>query len=124
MRVETSIQLEVDKLIELLTTHETILRYKELEKKVKKSPYLKQQTEALKQAQKDAVNFAHYGKKEAEKEAIRRIETLTQEIDTHPLVVAYRAQLVQANELLQHLTQLIQTEINHYIEEEDNASKD
>ena len=48
---------------------------------------------------------------------------MTQSIDEYPLVIAYRRQLMEANELLQHLTQMIQNEINEYIEEEHNASK-
>ncbi|MDB7102061.1 MULTISPECIES: YlbF family regulator [Enterococcus] len=123
MQDKTTIQLEVDQLATLLKKNETIKRYQELEHKVKHSRYLNQQTEALKQAQKDAVQYAHYGQKEAEKEAIKRIEVLTQSIDEYPLVIAYRRQLMEANELLQHLTQMIQNEINEYIEEEHNASK-
>ncbi|AZP91803.1 hypothetical protein B834_413 [Enterococcus mundtii 1A] len=123
MQDKTTIQLEVDQLATLLKKNETITRYQELEHKVKHSRYLNQQTETLKQAQKDAVQYAQYGQKEAEKEAIKRIEVLTQSIDGYPLVIAYRRQLVEANELLQHLTQMIQNEINEYIEEEHNASK-
>lgn len=123
MQHETMIQSEVDQLATLLKKNETIKKYQELETKVKQSHYLNQQTEALKQAQKDAVQYAHYGQKEAEKEAIKRIEVLTQAIDEYPLVSAYRRQLIEANELLQHLTQMIQNEINEYIEEEQNASK-
>ncbi len=43
--------------------------------------------------------------------------------DQQPIVVAYRKQLSEANDLLQHLTSMLQDEINEWIEEEDHASK-
>ena len=48
---------------------------------------------------------------------------MTETMDQHPLVWAYRHQLVEANDLLQHLTKMIQEEINEWIEEEEHASK-
>jgi cell fate (sporulation/competence/biofilm development) regulator YmcA (YheA/YmcA/DUF963 family) len=120
---EPSIQREVAKLAQLLSEHETIIRYKELEQKIQNNHYLTQLTEAIKTAQKNAVNFAHYGKKNAEKEAISRIDQLTKMFDQQPIVVAYRKQLSEANDLLQHLTSMLQDEINEWIEEEDHASK-
>ncbi len=123
MLEESNIQKEADKLMELLSKNEVITRYKELEMKVQKNHQLIQLTEQIKEAQKEAVNFAYYGKNEAEKEAIARAKQLTETMDQHPLVLAYRHQLVEANDLLQHLTKMIQEEINEWIEEENHASK-
>lgn len=109
--------------MEQLSLNEVIIRYKELEMKVQENHYLTQLTEEIQKAQKEAVNFAHYGKKEAEKEAIARANELTETMDQHPLVLAYRHQLVEANDLLQYLTKMIQEEINEWIEEEEHASK-
>lgn len=120
---EPNIQREANKLAQLLSEHETIVRYKELEQKIQSNQYLNQLTEAIKTAQKEAVNFAHYGKKVAEKEANARIEQLTNLVDQQPIVVSYRKQLREANDLLHHLTNLLQDEINEWIEEEDHASK-
>ncbi|MBF8807242.1 MAG: YlbF family regulator [Enterococcus lacertideformus] len=106
MQKEPNIQREAKKLAQLLSKHETIVRYKELEQKVQNNHHLNQLTEAIKVAQKEAVNCAHYGKKVAEKEANSRVE-----------------QLIEANDLLHHLTGMLQDEINEWIEEEDNASK-
>ena len=101
--------------MEQLSLNEVIIRYKELEMKVQENHYLTQLTEEIQKA--------HYGKKEAEKEAIARANELTETMDQHPLVLAYRHQLVEANDLLQHLTKMIQEEINEWIEEEEHASK-
>jgi DNA mismatch repair protein MutS len=39
---------------------------------------------------------------------LKQIIGLTKEFDQHPLVIAYREQLYEANDLLQHLTTMIQ----------------
>ncbi|EOH91400.1 hypothetical protein EVI01_11530 [Enterococcus villorum] len=70
MQKEPSIQREVAKLAQFLSEHETIIRYKELEQKIQNNHYLTQLTEAIKTAQKNAVNFAHYGKKTQKKKRL------------------------------------------------------
>ena len=117
------IQKEVRKLTKLLRENETIIRYKELEEKIQQNQYLAELREKIKQAQKDAVHFAHYDKPAAEQEAIKQADQFMQEFDQHPLVVAYRKQLLEADDLLHHLTTMIQEEINGQIEEEKHASK-
>ncbi|MFK4568511.1 RicAFT regulatory complex protein RicA family protein [Enterococcus sp. UD-01] len=109
---------ELDKLLALIGEDQRIKRYKELEARVQKNTKLNELVEQIKAAQKDAVQFAHYDKPEAEKTAIARADALTQEFDEHPLVVAYRAQLVEANDLLQHITEMIQYRMNDELEKE------
>ncbi|WP_348921174.1 YlbF family regulator [Enterococcus rotai] len=109
---------ELTKLLTLLGEDELIQRYKELEAKVQKNEKLTDLVEQIKAAQKDAVQFAHYDKPEAEKAAIQRADALTKEFDEHPLVVAYREQLMEANDLLQHVTDMIQYRINEELEKE------
>jgi cell fate (sporulation/competence/biofilm development) regulator YmcA (YheA/YmcA/DUF963 family) len=109
---------ELDKLLALIGEDQRIKRYKELEARVQKNTKLNELVEQIKAAQKDAVQFAHYDKPEAEKAAIARADALTQEFDEHPLVVAYRAQLVEANDLLQHITEMIQYRMNDELEKE------
>ena len=93
---------ELEKLLHLIGQDEVIQRYQ------------------IKAAQKDAVQFAHYGKPTAEKEAIQRADAKTKEFDEHPLVVAYREQLIEANDLVQHVTALIQYRVNEELEKEGN----
>lgn len=120
---EPEIQETVEHLTKLLSNNEIIIRYKELEEKVHQNNYLKELTEEIKVAQKEAVQFGHYGKVIAEQTAITRANQLTKTFEQHPLVVAYRRQLLEANDLLHHLTGLIQDEINELLEEENDASK-
>lgn len=109
---------ELTKLLALLGEDELIQRYKVLEEKVQNNEKLTELVEQIKAAQKDAVQFAHYDKPEAEKAAIKRADDLTREFDEHPLVVAYREQLMEANDLLQHVTDMIQYRINEELEKE------
>ncbi|MBO0466890.1 YlbF family regulator [Enterococcus plantarum] len=115
---DKEINEELTKLLTLLGEDELIQRYKELEEKVQNNEKLTGLVEQIKAAQKDAVQFAHYDKPEAEKEAIKRADELTKEFDEHPLVVAYREQLMEANDLLQHVTDMIQYRINEELEKE------
>lgn len=115
---DKNIEAELDKLLEMLDQNETIQRYKQIEQRVKNNKKLTQLVEEIKQAQKDAVQFAHYGKPTAEQEAIKRADELTAQFDEHPLVVAYREQLSEANDLLQHITAMIQRGINDQLEKE------
>lgn len=98
-----------------------IVHYQELQKRVAENDTLQELEEGIKAAQKDAVQFAHYGKPEAEREALKEADRLTKAFDEHPLVVAYREQLYEANDLLQHLTTMIQKEVNAALEEEEST---
>ena len=115
---DKKISEELMKLLALIGEDERIERYKKIEEKVQKNEKLTELVEQIKAAQKDAVQFAHYDKPEAEKEAIQRADELTKEFDEHALVVAYREQLIEANDLLQHVTDLIQYRINEALEKE------
>ncbi len=123
LQQEPEIQKEARKLTKLLRENETIIRYKELEEKIQQNQYLAELREKIKQAQKDAVHFATISKPAAEQEAIKQADQFMKEFDQHPLVVAYRKQLLEADDLLHHLTTMIQEEINGQIEEEKHASK-
>lgn len=115
---DKKINEELMKLLTLIGEDELIQRYKKLEEKVQNNEKLTDLVEQIKAAQKDAVQFAHYDKPEAEKAAIKRADELTKEFDEHPLVVAYREQLMEANDLLQHVTDMIQYRINEELEKE------
>ncbi|MGM0214627.1 hypothetical protein IGI42_002179 [Enterococcus sp. AZ109] len=95
-----------------------IRSYQTIKSRVDANTSLHTLQEEIKQAQKDAVHFAHYDKPIAEKEAVKKADALTKQMEQHPLVTSYREQLAEANDLLHHLTSMIQTEINQALEEE------
>lgn len=105
---EAAVEAALSHLTALLGENEIIIRFQQLKKRVEENDTLQELEEGIKAAQKDAVQFAHYGKPEAEREALKEADRLTKEFDQHPLVIAYREQLFEANDLLQHLTNMIQ----------------
>lgn len=121
---EQQVAREVDQLVALLQESALVKNFKTVEKQARKHEGLKALEEQIKAAQKDAVNFAHYDKPEAEKKAIQEIERLNQAFKAHPLVQAYRQQLIETDELLHHISSTIQKEVNEAIEkEEEHAAK-
>lgn len=120
---EAAVEAALSHLTALLGENEVITRFQQLQKRVAENDTLQQLEEGIKAAQKDAVQFAHYGKPEAEREAMKEADRLTKEFDQHPLVIAYREQLYEANDLLQHLTTMIQKEVNAALEADEVTVK-
>lgn len=118
-QLEVPIQQELTKLLELLEKNEVIQRYQKLEKQTQQNKKLTALVEQIKEAQKEAVQYAHYDKPEAEKLAIQQADKLKIEFDTHPLVIAYREQLIEANDLLHHIANTIQFRVNEELEKEE-----
>lgn len=118
-RAEYSPELQVamDQLLQNVQQHEAIQDYQKIALKIEKNEVLRQLVEEIKQHQKDAVNFAHYDKPQAEQEAIRLANQKQKEFDEHPLVIVYREKLIEANDILQHLTHLLEHEFNQRLEE-------
>lgn len=118
-QLDVPTQQELTKLLELLGKNEVIQRYQKLERQTKQNTQLTLLIEQIKEAQKEAVQYAHYDKPEAEKLAIQRADQLKLAFDTHPLVTAYREQLIEANDLLHHITSMIQLRVNEELEKEE-----
>jgi cell fate (sporulation/competence/biofilm development) regulator YmcA (YheA/YmcA/DUF963 family) len=114
---EAEVQEQLDRLIEALGKNEVIEEYKQIAQQVNHHEGLKQLVESIKALQKDAVQFAHYDKPEAEREAIRLADEKQREFDEHPLVMLYREKLIEANDLLQHVTYLLEKQVNQDLEE-------
>ncbi|MGX7059679.1 YlbF family regulator [Vagococcus humatus] len=116
-------QATLDRLIAQLKRSQAIHDYQEIEKKVSQHEGLKMLVEEIKAYQKQAVQFAHYHKPVAEKEAIKQADALTKQFDEHPLVIRYREKLVEANDVVQYITTVIEQEINHSITEDLNGKE-
>lgn len=113
---EQAVQQALEQLDQVLKNNDIIIRYRNIQQRVKQNQHLTELTEEIRQAQKEAVNFDHYEKPEAAKEALARADRLTKEFDEHPQVIAYRESLEEANDLLQYITKRIQKEVNDRIE--------
>lgn len=123
---DEKINEELTKLIALFEKSAMIQRYKDLEKKIEDNQKLSVLVEKIKEKQKEAVQYAHYDKPEAERQAIQQADELKEEFDNHPLVIAYRKQLIEVNDWLQYITDKIQYRVNEELERNDekDATKD
>lgn len=110
------VQVALNAVLVLLEKNPVIQDFRAITKKVEAHPTLFDLTDKIKIEQKNAVKFAHYGKPEAEKVALQEANRLTQQFDEHPLVIRYREILVEANDLLQHLTKKIERDFNAELE--------
>lgn len=118
MSMEPQIQAGLDKVLQELQQVPIVKEYQAIEAKVLQHDGLLALEEMIKSNQRDAVNFAHYGKTEAEKQALKAAEEARQQYEQHPLVVAYREKLVAVDALLHYLTDKIQYQVNDRIEKE------
>ena len=110
---------ELEKLLHLIGQDEVIQRYQAIEEKVKKNKKLTELVEEIKARKKMRFNLLTMAN-QLLKKAIQRADAKTKEFDEHPLVVAYREQLIEANDLVQHVTALIQYRVNEELEKEGN----
>jgi cell fate (sporulation/competence/biofilm development) regulator YmcA (YheA/YmcA/DUF963 family) len=114
---EQQIQQTLEQIKQLLSENETIRAFKQIETKVKHQG-LKDLEEEIKNLQKQVVQFEHYGKENAKQEALKRLDEANERYKNHPLVVSYREKLIEADDLLQYLTNKIQYQVNQQLEQE------
>ena len=111
-QMEQTVEAALQDLLAELAENSVIISYKKIEEQAKNHPKLLELAEAIKYQQKQAVKFAHYDKPVAEQAAIKQADELMEEFEAHPLVVTYRQQLIEANDLLQYVTNLVEKEVN------------
>ena len=108
---------------QLLAQHPVVQEFQRIQQRAQKNQKLLELEEAIKQTQKKSFSMNIMINRK-QKDTLRRVAELTQQYDQHPLVIAYRAALQEADELLHYVTTEIQKQVNKAIEEEDaHASK-
>lgn len=115
-KFEPKIAAGLNELTKALAENEIVKDYRQIARKVANNSRLQDLEEKIKAAQQEAVQFAHYGKLEAEKMALIKAENYQKEYENHPLVIAYREKLILANDLLHFLTDNISQNVNQAIE--------
>lgn len=111
-QMEQTVDAALQDLLAELAENPVIIAYKKIEEQAKNHPKLLELAEAIKYQQKQAVKFAHYDKPVAEQDAIKQADEMMKEFENHPLVVTYRQRLIEANDLLQYVTNLVEKEVN------------
>ncbi|WP_368250588.1 YlbF family regulator [Enterococcus sp. 2201sp1_2201st1_B8_2201SCRN_220225] len=113
---EEAIKQAVEQLDRLLCDLPQVKEFQNVAAKVRNNEGLAQLEAEIKEAQKAVVNFGHYGKEEAQKQALEQVKLLTAAYDQHPLVVAYRQQLIEINDLLEYVTGRLQRGVEELLE--------
>lgn len=115
---------EIDEKLEEITHFigevDCVKNFRAVEKRINENAQIKEWTVELEQAQKDAVLYKRIDKKKAAEIADHTADQLNEKINNHPLVVSYRNQLKDVDDLLQYITQRIENEVNMEIEKRDN----
>ncbi|MFD1318474.1 YlbF family regulator [Loigolactobacillus zhaoyuanensis] len=109
-------QAALAQLSTLLKNDETVQHYQAIEQQIKRSSVLKQLQQELEQAQKSIVNDEHYHKPKAAAHAKQQADQLKATLDAHPLTIAYRDALFDANATLEMVTGELQHQVDQLIE--------
>lgn len=75
--------------------------FKRAEAQINENQKVQQLMKAIKAYQKQAVNFQHYGKTEALKQAEAKLEDLMAQLDAIPIVEEFKQSQKEVNDLLQ-----------------------
>ncbi|MDT2801607.1 YlbF family regulator [Vagococcus lutrae] len=113
---DDDIQGALTTLLHQLQAYDAIQNYQLIEAQAKDHPALQELIERIKAEQKNVVQFEHYDKPVAAQKALKEADRLQAELENHPLVVSYRHRLIEANELVQYITQRIETTVNEELE--------
>lgn len=115
---DQDVRQAVEELSRLLSDLPQVKEFQALSEKVAANEKLTRLEEAIKTAQKEAVQFEYYGKPQAKQVALSEADRLTAEYDSLPLVIAYREKLLEVNDLLQYVTDGIQRGVETLLESE------
>ncbi|WP_159545852.1 YlbF family regulator [Streptococcus halichoeri] len=105
-------ELALAHLITRLKQHPSILAYHAAKQELDQLPALSKKAYEMKVKQQDGIIFTHIAKDLAAEQSLQRAQSLARELDQHPLVEAYRAKMQDASDLLHHITQMIEEELN------------
>ncbi len=88
-------------LARMISETEEVDFFKRAEEQINYNQKVQQTIAQIKALQKQAVNFQHYGKHEALKKVEEQIDGLQEELDSIPVVQAFKSSQMDVNDLLQ-----------------------
>ena len=103
---------EKQKLIQMLKENEQIQRYKAIEKVINENEDLKHKINQLKTVQKQLVNAKEIQKEKAIHHFKEVYDTLSDEIDSYPLMSDYLDLQGDINEMIQTINEILEDGIN------------
>ncbi|TDE74922.1 hypothetical protein E0E04_02300 [Streptococcus vicugnae] len=102
----------VEKLLQAIKMHDSVVDFQKVEEKMKDFPELENLVKDMKAYQQEAVLFHKIDKSCAEKKAGEQADQLREELSDIPIVKDYRAKMQDASDLVQYITNSLETKIN------------
>lgn len=99
-------------LLTQVSQHPAVLAFQAAEKRLKAAEDLYALEVEMKDLAKEAVLFKQIDKVKAYQETMARSKVIEAQLNASPLIMDYRRKLVVANDLLQHLLQTLESQIN------------
>ena len=109
----------VDKLVQAIQKHDSVQEFQKVEQKIKTFPELDSLVDDMKAYQQEAVLFHKIDKAHAEKKAGEQADQLQEELSDLPIVKDYRAKMQDASDLVQYITNSLETKINEELTNND-----
>lgn len=120
-QLEPDVLAALKQLDEAISAEPVIQDYQTIEAQVLKNPHLTQLQDDLKAAQRDIVVYQRLAKPKAAEQATEKADTLKQLLEHDPLTIAYRQSLYEADEILEHITGLLETQLQAIMANQDQA---
>ncbi|GAX47129.1 YlbF family regulator [Pseudolactococcus reticulitermitis] len=95
-----------------VSQHPVVLDFQAAEKRLKAAKELYALESEMKELAKQATLYQKIDKVKAYQETMARSKAIEAQLNDEPLIIDYRRKLVAANDLLQHLLQTLETQIN------------
>ncbi|WLR52412.1 RicAFT regulatory complex protein RicA family protein [Bacillus tianshenii] len=106
---------EAKSLAKMIAETEEVDFFKRAESQINENEKVQRLMKAIKAYQKQAVNFQHYGKTEALKQAETKLDELTKELDEIPIVQEFKDSQTEVNDLLQIVSSTISNTVTDEI---------
>ncbi len=102
-------------LAKMIAETEEVSFFKQAEEQLNENEKVKGLLKMIKDLQKQAVNFEHYGKTEALNKTETTLEKIQDQLDDMPIVQDFKQSQLEVNDLLQMVTTVISNTITNEI---------
>ena len=101
-----------ENLLQAIKQHDSVRYFQKAEQKIKAFPELEQQVDKMKAYQQEAVLYQKIDKQVAKEKAGEQADQLQKDLSELPIVKDYRDKMQDASDLVQYITNSLETKIN------------
>lgn len=118
-QLDPAVRSALEDLDAAIAKHSVIADYQKIERQVLNNGHLTQLQDELKAVKKDIVTFQKIDKPKAAAAAKAKADQIEQALANDPLTIAYRQSLYEADEILEYITQRLETQLQTTMAEKD-----